>query len=237
MTLETLITPGEFLDYLEYRQALLGRFKSASRMSEKSLLGRYLWLPVSEAVTNYELTKNFSERVDRLVPKKSQFDISYILRNFREHIESASGLKEKTDYYYILVEFAKLRRYELGVAKQRIQACLKAIETDSFRAPYRFISAHTHCGFLFVPIHSSQLSSRIDVLVALTDLSKYEQRLERYVGVAFAKSEPGVIDIRWVLIERPWVSDSKLEKLLKEHNPFRRLRGKVTFPYSFREPG
>lgn len=234
MVLEALITPGEFIEYLEYRQQLLTQFENVKRTTEKNILGRYLWLPPRVAVTKYCINKDFSKYVERLISNVGQFDISYILNNLRDKIEEGeSELEEKTGYYYILVELAKLRRLELMAAKKRIRKCLEAVESGSFELPYRFISTSSRCGFLFVPIQSVKISEEVNLLINLTVLSKYEQKLQRHVGISFAKRPSNIVYIRWVLVDNPWIYDSRIDKLLKKKCPFRPLRTRIGFPYRF----
>jgi len=234
LVLEALITPGEFIEYLEYRQQLLTQFEDLKRKTERNILGRYLWLPPLEAVTKHCINKDFSEYVEQLISDVGRFDISYILNNLGDKIEeSESELGKKTDYYYILVELAKLGRLELVAAKRRITKCLEAVDSSSLQLPYRFISTSSRCGFLFVPIQSGRISEEVNLLVNLTVLSKYEQKLQRHVGISFAKRPSNIVYIRWVLVDNPWNYDSRIDKLLKEECPFRPLRTCIGFPYRF----
>lgn len=234
MVLETLITPGEFIEYLTCRKDILRQHRHLEQITEKNVLGRYLWLPPWKSVTDYRINEDFSKHVDLLVSDVGKFDISYILDNLRDNIEeSESNLEKKTDYYYILVELVKLGRLELMVAKKRIKKCLEAVESGSFKLPYRFTSTSSHCGFLFLPIQSCKISEETNLLANLTVMSKYEQKLQRHVGISFAKRDPNVIYIRWVLVDYPWKYDSRIDKLLGEKSPFRPLRKKKEFPYRF----
>ena len=234
MVLETLITPGEFIEYLICRKDILEQYRLQEQMTEKNVLGRYLWLPPSKAVTDYRIDEDFSKHVDCLISDVGKFDISYILDNLRNNIEeSESNLEKNTDYYYILVELVKLQRLELMAAKKRIRKCLEAVESGSLELPYRLTSASSHCGFLFLPIQSCNISEETKLLVNLTVTSKYEQKLQRHVGISFAKRDSNIIYIRWVLVDYPWKHDVRIDKLLGEEYPFRSLREKIGFPYRF----
>ncbi len=234
MVLETLITPGEFIEYLTCRKDILEQYRLQEQITEKNVLGRYLRLAPSKAVTDYRIDEDFSKHVDRLISDVGKFDISYILDNLRNNIEeSESNLEKKTDYYYVLVELVKLGRLELMAAKKRIRKCLEAVESGSLKLPYRFTSASSHCGFLFLPIQSCNISEETSLLVNLTVTSKYEQKLQRHVGISFAKRDSNIIYIRWVLVDYPWKHDSRIDKLLGGQYPFRSLREKIEFPYRF----
>lgn len=236
MVLDTLITPGEFIEYLTCRKDILEQYRLQEQITEKNALGRYLRLEPSRAVTGYDIDEDFSQHVDRLISDVGKFDISYLLDNLRNNIEeSESNLEEKTDYYYVLVELVKLGRSELVAAKKRIAKCLEAVMSGSLELPYRFTSASSNCGFLFLPIQLCSISEETKLLTNLTYMSKYEQKLQRHVGISFAKRDPNTIYIRWVLVDSPWKHDSGIDKLLAEQYPFRPLREKIQFPYRFKK--
>jgi hypothetical protein len=79
------------------------------------------------------------------------------------------------------------------------------------------------CGFIFIAVPSEFVGQRVDGLKNFIELSKYETKLTRHVGVSFAKEGSDYL-IDWALLESPWQHDPELEAMLLRDNPFRPLK-------------
>jgi hypothetical protein len=110
--------------------------------------------------------------------------------------------------------------------------CLDASRLNKFCRPYRITPATTKCGFIFIPIVNELLKDRIRALQNLTFASKYEQKLQKSIGVSFAyENDQFLID--WLYADFPWEKDEKIKELLKNNYPFRPLKYADIPPYYF----
>ena len=66
----------------------------------------------------------------------------------------------------------------------------------------------------------------------LTLGAKYERRLDRQIGVSFAKEGSDHL-IDWCMIDSPWRYDSVMEEWVNRSNPFLPLRFEVRERYEF----
>lgn len=225
----TLFTPGEIVEYFDFRQDLLLKWPEPSEsLPETALLGQYLYHDTSDVCPNNENIKYFATLQNKL----DEFDISTILQNFAERIEYRRSQNIEHDYYNILMEFAKLNRGDLKEAKLRIRLCLESSDSGEFDLPYRMVVPRTECGFVFIPIPKDGIDSRITALKNLTYAAKYDQKLQRCIGISFGK-EGEYFLIDWCFLNFPWRYDSEIEQKLKESFPFRNVKEKLMPRYTF----
>jgi len=129
-----LVTPAEVVEYLDYRRQVLNTFPDSMTLPESALLGHFLY---GETNTQPQIGSN--GYVEILVQEANSFDLAPVLRQFAEKIVP-QGLGEisddqATDYYAIIKEFARLKRNELKVAKERIDLALKWCTNDEYHLP------------------------------------------------------------------------------------------------------
>lgn len=225
----TLFTPGEIVEYFNFRQNLLLKWPEQSeKLPESALLGQYLYHDTSDICPIEENIKYFITFQNKL----DEFDISAVLQNFAEHIEYRHSQNVEHDYYNILMEFAKLNRGDLKEAKLRIKLCMESCASDESDLPYRMVVPRTECGFVFIPIPKDGVDFRINALENLTYAAKYDQKLKRCIGVSFAK-EGEYFLIDWCFLDSLWQYDEEMEQRLKENFPFRKVNEKYMPRYTF----
>jgi len=230
----TLVTPAEVAEYFDFRQNILTKWPPPDVPSEVALVGQYL-ADAGEA----RPSEDYAELLRRLKDDLPEFDISFLLDGMADRIEyQFEGTGSEVDYYAIIAEFAKLNRLELKEVKKRLTLCLEAVREDRFMAPTRIISTATRCGFVFIPVESELLGDasperRAKGLRNLTLISKYQQRLDRHVGVAIAKEGTDRL-LDFCFVDFPWETDAAMEEVVRDQNLFRPLRSELRPRYEAR---
>jgi len=215
---QTLLTPAEFADYLEFREALIGNWQqSLPGLPEQAIVGQYLSGRFDEQ-PSFEFIK-YLEAIDH---KVGEWDLSGIISNFPERTTSTKHL---TDYYQIVREIALLKRSGLREFKSRYKFSIENAKAGKFVKPYRMTSLHTNCGFVFIPITKEHIPHRQNTLINLTHALKYDQKLPKCIGVAITHDNEGWYFVEWCFLEFPWEHDQSMEDKLKQNYPFR--EGKV----------
>lgn len=221
---DTLLTLSEIAEYLVFRADKLLRGTS---VSEKALLGHYL---------TGDLTKDadeaFADLVDHLVQEHNKFDMSFFLKNFRDQIYTTPPSDDPKSYYGVLKELTKLNRIEMREFKTRFVLTVQSATDDEINAPWRFISTNTGCGFVLFACPSESYANRFTALENFTYATKYEQKLQRVVGVCVTKLDEE-FSMDWVYLDFPWHDDPVVAKKLAESNPFRPLRSERQPRYRF----
>lgn len=229
-TCEILFTPIEIFNYLDFREQHLSLVLNAKKETEKYLLGRYLLSPKAIDLDLDARDDDFSEYVDKLELRISEFDMRYIFQSIRERMFTTQG--NRLDYYKFITELALLNRLELKGFKDRFSFALKKIESNEFNIN-RMKSSHTNCGFVFISLPREDIEERIELSKKITHLAKYDMKAEKTLGVTFIKESKDKILIYWTYIEYSWVSDSKTEKVIKESNLFKPLKLDIGVLYKF----
>jgi hypothetical protein len=228
-----LITPAEISEYFDYREEILNRWPSEIKeLSEQAILGQFLW-------GDYNIcpTKESVRYLAALEKEVDSFDINNLLYNFFEHTEKSlvRNLKDTTiehAYYKILAEFAKLRRSALREIKLRVDLCLQACREDKFMVPTMMGLPHLRCGFVFIPLTQEAFPHRLAALENLTEAAKYDMKLDKQIGISFAKEGDDFL-IDWCFIEHPWQQDIMMEEKLRNSYPFSKAEEKRIPHYKF----
>jgi hypothetical protein len=224
----TFITPAEIREYLLFREKISIAYEEAVRnVLEPALVGQFLYGDFGEMPNS-----KYGIYQETLLRNTDEFTIMFILEKLGDHIDIAASGGGETDYYKLLIEFAKLVGIELRAIKQRISLSLQACEKNEFQFPYRIVAPKTGCGFIFLPLQKEHIINRHNALQNFTYLAKYDQRIDRCIGVSFAKDEHDFL-IDWMFLEFPWEQDSVLEKILKTSYPFRKLKTERLHRYYF----
>lgn len=214
----TLITPSEIIEYLQFRESLINRSKKDMEFhNEKEIIGQYI-------SGNYE--DNPSEKYliyfDNIMNEKNKWDMSWLYKIFEEKLIYTS--LTENDYYFILIEIAKLKRHELHIFKYRFFSTLATAKKNQAINPYRFSVPTNNSGFIFIPI-CKEVKNQIDcreLLEELTILHKYQQKLQKCVGVMAFFDEDGSYFVEWSYIDQKWEEDKNIDarvdscKLLRE---------------------
>ena len=214
---EYLVTPSELADYLRFRQEILSRpHRVPPTVSETALLGQYLFEEQDAPPDARYETAGRSFKGD-----PGAWVFSYMLENLSTQIARRDEESVESVYQRILVEIARLGRYQLRELRAQLRLSLEAVRADRFELPYRVTSLPTQCGFLVLP-GSAELRLRArETLESLATASKYELQLEKQVSVAMWRSGQ-IIDIDWLYTEGPNPPNEDLDRSLETAYPFRR---------------
>jgi hypothetical protein len=222
------VTPTEINEYFNFREKISREFEETVKtVPESALIGQFLYGDFSEKPDS-----QYCIYQEALLRNTAEFDIMSILQNFGEHIDFEKSKGDETKYYRILIEFAKLAGYELREIKERISLSLQACAKNKFRLPYRTVSPNTGCGFVFIPTVKEYIHFRLNALQNLTDAAKYDQKLDRCIGISFAMDGDTFL-IDWEFLEYPWKEDKDMDNHLKTNFPFRELNCENFHRYYF----
>ncbi|CAN5582675.1 hypothetical protein BH11ARM2_BH11ARM2_21290 [soil metagenome] len=133
--------------------------------------------------------------------------MDFILREFRAHTPSP----ESRDYYHIIREIALLKRSYLKLFMERFRLIFLAAQKGEMKGPYRIV-ASTGCGFVFMACPPDLAKHQANGLLNFTLGHKYDQKLERCIGVSFLSLENGEYSVGWCYIKQPWVYDRRSKR-------------------------
>ncbi len=221
---EILVTPAEVCQYLDFREQLVTKWENMSLPSERALLGQFV-----SGSASAKPSAQFESAPDSI--SELDFDMWFVFDGIADRIENASSMESATDYYRIIAEFAKLNRLELAEFKKRFQLCLEAVNDNRFKGPTRIISPQTGCGFVFLTVVDEFVAQRIVGLENMTELAKYDQRLDKCVGVSIAKEGSDYL-VGWCFVGFSWEEDLELDEALAKGNPFLPLKNVVRDRYA-----
>jgi hypothetical protein len=209
-----LITPAELDEYLKFRERIYLRHKKiVTDYPEQYILAHFLNTD-DETI----IQEKYIETLDKLVNDTAEFDVSSILNNFLEKI-NIDEQKNSVDYYKIIKEIAKLKRYELIEFKKRFTQMIEDVKSQTFSLPYRFTITRTGCGFVFVPLLDDKAKFWKNAILNFTELYKYKRNLNKCLGVlAFKTGE--YFDIYWAYMESEWQYNENLQEAVKHSDEF-----------------
>lgn len=227
--LETLVTPAEVDEYLGFREEVIRRWPTAiTEVCEHALLGQFLHNRADVRPTQEYIGLLAAMR--QKAGDSLEWDISAIIHRFPERRNTPH--KVPTDYYGILKELAKLNRTDMGLFKKRFFYSMEMANANKVVLPTRFEAA-TKCGFVFIPLERSRIKDRYDALITFTELNKYDQQLERCVGLTFiSEGNETWCDVQWHLADFLWTENAEWTERLKKDYPFRPI--KTTFVERYR---
>jgi hypothetical protein len=222
----TLLTPAEVSDYLQFRERLIrANLGAISAIPEPAMVGQYL-SGDHDAAPSHE----FLEYLRTLEQRADEWDISGIIKNFTQRTTHSTG---PTHYYFVIRELALLKRHELKEFKLRYRKALEFVRANKFALPFRMVVPRTGCGFVIIPITLDVIEHRGNGLQNFTMAHKYDQKLNKCVGVVIAADSGPWFLSDWCYIETPWEPDPEMEALLKKSNPFRSVSEKELPMYVF----
>ncbi|MGM9508016.1 hypothetical protein ACS5NO_09820 [Larkinella sp. GY13] len=205
-----LITPTELDEYLKFRERIYLRHKNIiSFYPEQYILGHFLNTD-DESIIN----ERYIDTATKLEDDVDEFDVSGILNIFLEKIR-IEGQKNITDYYSIIKEIAKLKRYELLEFKSRFKKTIDNINSSEFSLPYRFTIPRTGCGFVFISLPPKKLDHWKNVLINFTEIYKYKRKLNKCLSVLIYKTDE-YFDMNWAFTNYDWIYNKELEEAVKQ---------------------
>jgi hypothetical protein len=198
--------------------------KQLNNFPEQYILGHYI-----ETLDVTQLNPKYIENLKALVHDEDEFDISFIIENFKDKIRHDS---ENLDYYAIIKEIAKLNRADLREFKKRYLLAIEKSKEQVFTLPYRITSLNTKCGFVFIPLEFVKRDKWQNAIINFTEAHKYDQKLDKCIGmIVYYNPEEKYFDVNWCYINYKWINDEEFEKLLKDNYPFRPVKPHKTFRY------
>lgn len=220
-----LITPFEIREYLNFRELLFRNHeKELDNLPEQYVLGHYI-----ETLDTLTLNPRYIENLKNFVHDENEFDISFIIENFKGKIRIEP---DSLDYYAIIKELAKLNRADLREFKKRYLLAIEKSKEQEFTLPYRITSLNSKCGFVFVPIEYEHRKHWHNAIINFTEVHKYDQKLHKCVGmIVYQHPTEKYFDVNWCYSESTWEYNEEFEKLLKENYPFRAVKMEKTFRY------
>lgn len=226
---ETLVTPKEIHHYLSYREELVVLWdKKCAEMPESALLGHFLYgdLNIKPSIQSTEYLKT-------LKSNRLEWDYSNIARIFADRITEPDDSK---DYYKIVNELARFNRSDLKIFKQRFDLAVEKSFANEFTKPYRFVIPENECGFMITPITKDLVKNRTRYLSNLTLGHKYDQKLNKCIGLSITAEKDGFYFVEWCYIEFPWSYSEEIAKILKDSPPFRPVENHHVPTYTFNTP-
>jgi len=220
-----LITPFEIREYLNFRMEIfLNHENLLNNFPEQYILGHYL-----ETLDTSTINPKYIENLKNLVHNEEEFDISFIIENFKGKIRIN---EESLDYYAIIKELAKLNRADLREFKKRYLLAIEQSKKQEFTLPYRITSLNSKCGFVFVPLEFEQKDKWQNAIINYTEGHKYDQKLDKCIGmIVYHHPTEKYFDVNWCFTHSEWTYNEEMEKLLKENYPFRPVKIGKTFRY------
>ncbi len=221
----TLVTPREFFDYLAFRSETILTWGDLPELPEQALLGQYL----SGRLTSQPDIR-YSGFLSALVTQKQKWDMSGIMRAFGDRITSTGGSPK--DYYLVIQELAELTRAELQQFKERFTLSVENARTGKTVQPYRMAIPRTGCGFVFVAFTGEQVNFAQEGLLKLTLAHKYDQKLQKCVGMAVWRDGEDYL-ILWSFTDFAWKSDPEMERFAAESGVLSKVRTAEVARYEF----
>lgn len=237
---DILDTPTEIFEYLEFREQVLNYKKALHPLTEKNILGIFVQFSsfndflANLSESSYDaIILDFEDNIDKLIKNQGEYDIGYILESFSDRLYTSSGIP--TSYYKILVEITKLNRTERKSFKERWEKCSKHVMgKDNFMLPYRIVASSSKCGFIFIPILSTKFDKRRQIMTNLINLSKYELKLSKHIGIIFCRHD-NYVYVDYSYIEYEWIYNKDFETATEKIKPFRPLKVRSIPRYQFTE--
>ncbi len=215
--IKTLLTPAEFMDYLAYREGLIVKWGDYLHdLPEQALLGHYVGGDINErpGIDDSRYLKEIDHKIE-------QWDISGIIGLFADRIVTTQN---PSDYYEVITALAELKRNELAAFKERFVLSKTKARVNAFVTPYRIAYPRLNLGFVFIPITNELIPHRAQALKNFTIAHKYDQQLQRCIGITFAADDSEHYMIDWCFVECPWKYEKEFEDFLLDNNPFRELK-------------
>jgi hypothetical protein len=228
--LRTLITPAEIAEYLAFREALADKWgERLANVDEKALVGQYI-----RNLPDQQPTVAFEAYVDAVNQQsEDSWDIARLIHLFPKR--RTTPIRMRKQGYNILRELAKLCRTDMAQFKKRFAFSMDKALKDEASSPNR-MTASTGCGFVFIPLPRKQMARRREFLMTFTELNKYDQQLDKCIGLTFiAEGKDSWCDVQWLPLTFPWKENAVLQKALDDLKPFRPVKAHRIERYGLRD--
>jgi hypothetical protein len=206
----TLITLSEIASYLDFRANIV---RQNSLLSERAILGQFLRGAVNELPDERNV-----EEFSRFRRNRSRFDIRWFFEELPSVIHTNHNGDDKS-YYGILREFVLLDRFELEQVRIRIGIVNDSLQHSANHPPVVMATQRGTC-FVWIAVPDDNYAQRFNLLLNMIVLAKYQTRMDRCVGMSYAKRSDGLIELDMGYADEPWAHDPLAEQCLAEANPF-----------------
>jgi hypothetical protein len=208
-----LLAPKELCEYFAYRQKLL-EAASAPFPEEPMIAAMF----IAEATS--PIDESEARRIlEAALADTPTFDLNPILSEYADKIVGHQGGAGSLDYYRILEAFCCLHRGDLRNLKRLMIWASNSAGAETPEVPCR-MQASSSVGFVVLPIPAAAYDLRANGLTNFTVLLKYDWKLDKAIGISFAKIGE-MINVDWCLVESKWEVDPELEQALRRNYPFR----------------
>lgn len=226
---ETLFTPAEVCEYLEFRAEFVTRNPKANTVSEKALVGKFL----TDTDDSDDIRDEHELVVESLVDERNEFNVSKLLSVYLERIAYGN---EGTQYHAILKEIAKLPRNMLREFRKRFQWAMDRCHEDIQQKPSRFYAPGQKCCFVAIPLPISIRDQWESQVKYYGSLSKHDMEAQRCIAFAVAvdESNSNNYSVHWLYLAYDWIPNEQIDQFLSEDKPFRATRGKMLGKYKFK---
>ena len=217
----TLLTPQEFIEYLEFREGLYRNHgQLINRVLERALLGQFI-------LGNFEDKPNETYMLAYFTLNREEIDIIDLIRSLSEHHVDSDSYSSITDFYAVLQEFALMNRAHFRRLSKLHKNCFEHMQkTENSPLWNRIHFGDLDLGVLFVVTNKESIDERRKFLEGLFLLAKYSMKVSKQIGVMYKKESGGNILIEWMYLDHEWVMDEQIDELLSNNNPFGELKGK-----------
>ena len=217
-----LLTPAEVKEYLLFREELyMSHSQVLNNLPEQYVLGHFF-----ETLDTSVIEPKYIGNLQKINSNLYDFNMSYIIENFNNKI---TLIKEKTEYYPIISEIAKLNRAELSEFKKRYLRTIEKCQESEIDFPYRMYLPRTDCAFVFIPLIKEVSKNWKTALRNYTFAQKYDQKATKCIGLAISEKiidKEKYFDMNWMFLEEDWRYDIEFEELLSKNFPFREVKAK-----------
>ncbi len=233
---DTMQTPMEISQYLQFRSDYVVRDPNSHKVSEKALVGKYL----TDTDELPDVCDEHEFITDRLINDPEEFSISRLLHEYLEKLRSYKGNDESLQYHKILMVLAKMKRNVMREFKRRLLWAMDKAESGARCTPSRMYLQYLDCAFLFLPLDGRDKVEPLSLLEGYAKLCKQDLRSRLCLAIGVAKAphpyaERNSFMINWLHLEGEWSPDEQLDSYLK-NNPdcFRPVRGVELGLYNLR---
>jgi hypothetical protein len=194
-----LKTPIEVVDYLQFRERYLSEVEGAAARIEKWLLGRFLMSPDIPDPDLDGSERDLAAAVDNLEDCAPDFSAWKFLERMGDRVAynerlgawPAHHVIKETDYYDVLMAFARLRRTAMSKFSERMSLAIERAEKDQY-VVRRFAIPNDGIGYLVLGLPRTRHADRRDYLLRLTKLAKYDMKVGKCAGVSVCYGEDAV---------------------------------------------
>ena len=219
--LRWVVTPGELIQYLCFRQTILNENPETLTRTEKWLFGSFAsW---SSSGGSFELPSQQEGEtiVDSLADDMSEVDLR---RLFDDVGRWAAGKTNVRMFYRILIECGQLTRGMMREFKKRMLKCYNRLDKPVPDTIYRIVNADRDCVFVLGVMPSLTVEEVETACMNLTFIGKYEAKTSKAIGLFFTDFGDDDIGTTPVYVEYPWCYDPEMDSALKEFDVFKPLK-------------